>query len=192
MYDDVGSKIYTQDSLSYLNEMLEVLLFNTEKYVKMDYDYVTSNQTREGAFMVSDERITELFGTRAEYYAAMAKSFYCNPEDPSIWQNKETLNLGKSWTNKGERNVRKNVWAELKKVLHAISGDRELLGSKRKYDNITLGQLSLFMLLIRLRKRLVRFAFPACRTRPTTSSAIAASTVSSVSSRNIWECCWRA
>ena len=108
--------------------------------------------------MVSDERILELFGTRAEYYTAMAKTFFCNPNDPSIWLNKETLNLSKTWAHKDDRGVRKNVWAEIKKVLRAISNDPGLIdGGKHHYDSITLGQLSLFMLLIRLRKRLVRF-----------------------------------
>ena len=105
---------------------------------------------------MTDEQVLDLFGTREEYYHEIAKAYFQNPDDPTIWLNKEMLDLSKSWTNKGERNVRKNVWAELKKVFKSISQDPNLTnGAKHKYDSITLGQLCLFMLLIRMRKRMV-------------------------------------
>ena len=48
LYDDVNSKFYEQASLSYLNEIFEVLMFNKESYCRMDYDYITSKDRREG------------------------------------------------------------------------------------------------------------------------------------------------
>ncbi len=111
--------------------------------------------------MVSDERVEELFGTKEEYYREMAEAFYCNPDDPSIWVDKETLNLEKSWLKEEDRSVKKNVWGEFKRLFKNISQDGSITNrAKHMYDSITLGQLCLFMLLIRIRRRMVRLCLP--------------------------------
>ena len=55
-YNDVPSKMYSQESLSHLNELFEVLLFNTESYCRMDYDVITRKEKREGMMSLSLHR----------------------------------------------------------------------------------------------------------------------------------------
>ena len=126
----------------------------------MSYDYITkSKDIRQGAYNVSEERILELFGTQKEYYNAIAKAFYTNPSNEDSWLNKETLNLDYAWINNEDRNVRKNVWGELKTLFHKISINRDITNKKKHaYDKITLEHFLLFMILFRIRTRVVRIS----------------------------------
>ncbi len=160
VYNDPNSKLYSHESLSPETELMEVLIFNTEKYARMDYDYLFEKNRRSGSFNVSDDRVEELLGTKQEYNQAMAKAFFANPEDPAIWANKETLNFNLNWCTQADRSKRLNAWEVIKKMLKKLSDDPNITnGATHKYDKITLGHLILFMLLMRIRDRMVRIYF---------------------------------
>ncbi len=134
-----------------------MLLFNNEVYTKMDYDYVTAKERRQGSLAVDEARIKEIFGTKEEYYREIAQSFYASPKDPALWNERQDLNLELSWLNSGDRKKKKNVWAEIKLLLRKISLDPDITNRKNnKYGKITLGQLVLFTTLMRIRQRMVR------------------------------------
>jgi len=103
--------------------------------------------------------VIELFGTKEEYYHTMANAFYVNPSDQEIWPNKETLDLeGFSWIKEGDRGVRKNVWEILKTFMKKLSDAKDIINNeKQKYLPVTLNHMLFFMLLIRMRKRMVFF-----------------------------------
>lgn len=63
IYDDVMSKKYNSTSLSFLNEIFEVIMFNTENYCKMDYEYITHKERREGEF-ISLRNLRCVYGQR--------------------------------------------------------------------------------------------------------------------------------
>jgi len=106
--------------------------------------------------MVSDERVTELFGTKEEYSKAIAEAFFVDPKDPKIWPNKETLALNYSWVNKADRGIRKNVWEIFKKFMKQLSDSTKLTnGVKHRYQPVTLNHMVFFMLLLRMRRRMV-------------------------------------
>jgi len=145
-------------SLSEHNELFEVLLFNDEKYVKMDYNYVTAKERIKCSFAIKEEE--GLFGEREDYYQDMARAFYFNPNDPSIWTDSQNLNLEISWLNNEHRKQKKNVWEVMKKLFEKISMDGEIINTNEKnYNKITLGQLLLFITLLRMRRRIVHFPY---------------------------------
>jgi hypothetical protein len=155
IYKDTSKTVKDMISLSHLNELFECILFNSnEKYVKMDYDQVTSKDRLNPKPV--GYRLADLFGTREEYYKEIAQAFYCEPENQAIWKSKKELNLNLSWLNMNDRRFKKNVWGEVKKLFKQISTD-PALSSKDQYDKITLGQLLLFIVLDRIRKRVVIF-----------------------------------
>ena len=121
----------------------------------MDYAYITSKDRRQGLFAMGDEKIGSLFGSKEDYQKEMAKTFFAS-NDPSIWNEKEELNLGLSWLNTTDRKKKKNVWGELKKLMKALSTDPQITNREtHKYGKVTLGQLILFTTLLRIRKRMV-------------------------------------
>ena len=151
-------------SMSHLSELCEVILFNTEKFCKMNYDAFTHKDYRQGlavidivgSFKLSDQRVQELLGSKRDYYQALARAFFLNPEDPQIWENDETLKVALSWLKSANRGTCKNVWDVIKQLLKKLSQHPNITNAARhKYDRITLGQLLLFTLLMRIRTRVV-------------------------------------
>jgi len=91
-----------------------------------------------------------------EYYKELSKVFYKKPEDPKNWLNDETLNLSYNWIYKEEREIRNNSWEVIKKLLEKISSDTEITNNTngKKYDNIRLDQLCLFIIMMKIRTRM--------------------------------------
>ena len=142
--------------MSHLNELFEVLLFNSESYTKMDYNYLLHKDRRQGPFAVSDARAKELFGTKSEYYAEIAQTFFHSEKAVGIWKNKEELDLSISWLQPEGRKKRKNTWEVLKQLLAKLSNDVTITNrAEHNYDKITLGQLLLFVAIFRIRNRVV-------------------------------------
>lgn len=154
LYDNPQAHASLPVSLSHFNELFEVLLFNNRTYTKMNYGNITSKECRQGSYACDDAKVKEIFGTQEEYYKDMAKAFYHNPNDPTIWSDKNELNFNLTWLNMSDRKKRKNTWEEIKKVLRKISND-PLITNKEKagYSKITIGQLILFTTLMKIRQR---------------------------------------
>ena len=143
-------------SLSHLYELFEVLVFDSETNAKMDYSYITAKERRQGSYSVDDNRIRQLFGTKEEYYNDLAKTFYAPAKDAAIWNDKHELNLNLSWLNPEDRDKKKSVWSEVKKLFIQLSADPTITNkTTHKYSKITLGQLVLFTTLFRIKERMV-------------------------------------
>ena len=156
LYSDPKKLIDDIDSLSYDNELFEVLLFNSQEYAPIDFDYIMKLPRRQGPSPFSDARLAELFGTPKEYYTEMANAFYMAQWGPAIWQSRTELNTKLSWLNVHDRRYKKNVWAEVKNLLRSLSLDDKITNkAEHHYDKITLGQLLLFISLYRIRHRVV-------------------------------------
>ena len=86
----------------------------------------------------------------------MAKAFWVDPSDKNAWLNGENLDLSKNWVKKEDKGIRKNVWAVLKQLFYDISVEPKITNrAKHNYDRITLGQFLFFMILVRIRTRMV-------------------------------------
>lgn len=141
-------------SMSHHNEIFEVLLFNNEKYTRMDYTYMASKERIKSSLAIEEEG---LFGAKQDYYQDLARVFYYNPYDPSIWTQDQNLDPEISWLNAENRGQKKNVWEVMKRLLEKVSADDEIInGNRNGYEKITLGQLLLFVALLRVRHRIVR------------------------------------
>eukprot|EP00826_Nyctotherus_ovalis_P047432 TRINITY_DN5454_c0_g1_i1.p1 TRINITY_DN5454_c0_g1~~TRINITY_DN5454_c0_g1_i1.p1 ORF type:complete len:426 (+),score=115.22 TRINITY_DN5454_c0_g1_i1:57-1334(+) len=141
-------------SMSHHNEIFEVLLFNSEEYIRMDYAYMASKERVKSSLAIEEEG---LFGAKKDYYQDLARAFYYNPYDPSIWADGQNLNLNISWLNAENRRQKKNVWEVMKRLFERVSMDDEIInGNRNGYEKITLGQLLLFVVLLRVRYRIVR------------------------------------
>ena len=108
--------------------------------------------------------MSETFGTKSAYYKAIAKDLYNDKVEPGDKSEApkeftaESLMLTKSWLSKENHTQRKNVWEVFKKLFQEISTNGKITNSeKHNYDQITLGQICLFVLLMKTKKLAVCF-----------------------------------
>ncbi len=195
---DFGSHVYFNPrdrvnqtaSLSPINELFEVLLFNCEDYMRMQYEHVVQPKT---SFVVPERAAAHLFGGKQEYYRDMAESFFVDPNDPAIWKPNGELDLSLSWLDVESRRKKQNVWQVIKQLLRAMSEEPSITNAAdHGYDKITLGQIVLFVTLLRIRKRMVQLIHDFNRAQTARPSTTSGSSQSIASSLSYSRCCSKA